>query len=119
MTRYVPSKELMDLIRSGLGEQAYRFIAVREGGFDDGFDRGLVQRAKSSSEVAEADDGVAAHNAVLVVRKPQADILREGMVGRDEGERDGDEGEFFRVVPVYGRLDIVGRELIKILEFHG
>ncbi len=53
-------------------------IVIYKPGFDGQLDRQLIKGAKSSCNMAQAVEGVAAHHGPVVCSKLQADLLRIG-----------------------------------------
>jgi hypothetical protein len=119
MTGNGPAEELVDLIGSRFGKNTYIFVCIRERRFNDRFDLVLIQSAKSSGNMTEADDRVTADLVVPMASELDTDLLCIGGIGRGESDSDWDELELFRIVPDDRCVHIIVRELFEVLKFHG
>jgi hypothetical protein len=119
MTGNGPAEELVDLIGGRFGKNTYIFVCIRERRFNEWFDLVLVQSAKSSGNMTEAYDRVAADLVVPMASEFDTDLLCIGGIGRGESDSDRDELELFRIIPDDRCVDIIVRELFEVLKFHG
>lgn len=112
-----PPKELMDLVGRRFCRDPHILIGIYQPGFDDFFDRRFIKAAKSSGKMAQADEGVAAHQWPVVCSKLQADLLGVGRVSLAKRYRERHQGDLIIFISPECVLYITLREGIQVLEF--